>query len=162
MSEVRIREATRDDARLIIHYVRELAKFEREPVEKVKLTEAQVVRDGFGERRYFEVLLAQIDSAPVGFALFFHNYSTWEGRPGIYIEDLFVEERVRKLGVGRKLIAAVAKIAKARGCGRIDLSVLDWNPARGFYARLGFRRTEGWDVFRLGEPELTQISANSL
>jgi GNAT superfamily N-acetyltransferase len=157
MSTITIRDATERDAALIVHYVRELAKFEREPVEHVKLSEADVLRDAFGVHRYFEVLIAEADSKPIGFALFFHNYSTWQGRPGLYIEDLFVEEQWRKHRVGRKLIAAVARIAKDRGCARIDLSVLNWNPAREFYSRLGFRPVDGWTVYRLIDPELERI-----
>ncbi len=106
-------------------------------------------RDAFGVPRRFEVLIAETDRKPAGFALFFPNYSTWEGKPGLYIEDIFVEESARKFGIGRKLIAAVAKIAQSRGCARIDLAVLHWNPARGFYHRLGFRHAEPWQIFRL-------------
>jgi GNAT superfamily N-acetyltransferase len=150
MAETRIRWATENDAALIVHFIRALAIFEREPVEQVKITEGDVRRDAFGANRRFEVLLAEIDRKPVGFALFFPNYSTWEGKSGLYIEDIFVEESARKSGIGRKLIAAVAKIAQSRGCARIDLAVLDWNPARGFYHRLGFRHAEPWQIFRLG------------
>lgn len=158
MAKIRIRWATESDAALIVHFIRELAIFEKEPVEQVKITEADVRRDSFGPARRFEVLIAEVDRKPVGFALFFPNYSTWEGKPGLYIEDIFVEESVRKSGVGRKLIATVAKIAKARGCARIDLAVLDWNPARGFYHRLGFRHAEPWQIFRLAADGLTAIT----
>ncbi len=149
MAETRIRWATERDAALIVHFIRALAIFEKEPVEQVKITEADVLRDCFGPTRRFEVLIAEVDRKPAGFALFFPNYSTWEGKPGLYIEDIFVEESARKSGIGRKLIAAVAKIAKSRGCARIDLAVLDWNPARGFYHRIGFRHAEPWQIFRL-------------
>ncbi len=149
MAETSIRWATENDAALIVRYIRELAIFEKEDVTNVHITEADVCRDAFGAPRRFEVLIAEVDRKPVGFALFFPNYSTWEGRAGLYIEDIFVEESARKFGVGRKLIAAVAKIAQSRGCGRIDLAVLHWNPARGFYHRLGFRHAEPWQIFRL-------------
>jgi len=149
MAETSVRWATENDAALIVHFIRALAIFEKEPVEHVRITEADVHRDAFGPSRRFEVLIAEIDRKPVGFALFFPNYSTWEGKPGLYIEDIFVEESARKSGIGRKLIAAVAKIAESRRCARIDLAVLDWNPARGFYNRLGFRRAEQWQIFRL-------------
>ncbi len=158
MAETRIRWATENDAALIVHFIRALAIFEKEPVEQVRITEADVRRDGFGAHRRFEVLIAEVDRAAVGFALFFPNYSTWEGKPGIYIEDIFVEESIRGTGIGRKLIAAVAKIAHSRGCARIDLAVLNWNPARGFYHRLGFRHAEPWQIFRLAADELRTLS----
>ena len=118
---------------------------------------ADVRRDAFGATRRFEVLIAEVDRKPAGFALFFPNYSTWEGKPGLYIEDIFVEESARGTGVGRRLIAAVAKIAHSRGCARIDLAVLHWNPARGFYHRLGFRHAEPWQIFRLTESSFASL-----
>ncbi len=121
-------------------------------------TEKEVIRDGFGGSPRFEVLLAELDRKVAGFALFFFNYSTWEGQPGIYVEDLFVEERARKLGVGRKLMASVARIARERGCSRITLSVLDWNPAREFYSRLGFGPTSGWLQYALGGDRIVTLS----
>ena len=151
MTENKIRWATETDAALIVHFIRELATYEKEPPASVKITEADVRRDAFGAHRRFEALIAEVAGKPVGFALFFANYSTWEGKPGLYIEDIFVEESARKTGIGRQLIAAVAKIAQSRGCGRIDLAVLDWNPARGFYQRLGFRHADVWQIFRLPE-----------
>jgi GNAT superfamily N-acetyltransferase len=157
MVETRIRWATENDAALIVHYIRELAIFEKEPVEQVRITNADVRRDGFGPTRRFEVLIAEVDRKPAGFALFFPNYSTWEGKPGLYIEDIFVEESARKTGLGRRLIAAVAKIAWSRGCARIDLAVLHWNPARGFYHRLGFRHAEPWQIFRLAATDFAAI-----
>ena len=100
---IRIRRACEDDAALIVHYIRALAQYEKEAVENVRITEADVRRDGFGERRRFEVLIAESDGAAAGFALFFPTYSTWEGRPGMYVEDIFVEEAARKSGAGRAL-----------------------------------------------------------
>jgi GNAT superfamily N-acetyltransferase len=161
MAETTIRWATENDATLIAHYIRELAIYEKEPAENVKITEAEVRRDGFGANRRFEVIIAEIDRKPMGFALFFPNYSTWEAQQGLYIEDIFVEEAERKSGVGRQLIAAVAKIAKSRGCARIDLSVLDWNPARAFYKRLGFRHAEVWQTFRLTASNLEALSTEA-
>ncbi len=159
MGEIRIRAARQPDASLIVSFIRKLAIFEKEPAESVKITEADVLRDGFGRNPRFEVLLAELDGAPAGFALFFPNYSTWEGRPGLYLEDIFVEPSARKHGVGRKLIAAMAKIARERNCARIDLSMLDWNPARGFYNRLGFRHLQTWQPFRLSGPALDSLAA---
>jgi GNAT superfamily N-acetyltransferase len=158
MADTRIRWATENDAALIVHFIRALAIFEKEPVEQVRITEADVRRDGFGEHRRFEVLIGEVDRKPVGFALFFPNYSTWEGKPGLYIEDIFVDESMRGTGIGRKLIAAVAKIAQSRGCARIDLAVLNWNPARGFYNRLGFRHAEPWQIFRLAQSGVDSLS----
>ncbi|HYA34309.1 MAG TPA: GNAT family N-acetyltransferase [Candidatus Binataceae bacterium] len=156
-----VRPAVPDDAELIVHFVRELARFEKEPAENVRITEHDVLRDAFGTNPRFDVLIAELDDVPVGFALFFHNYSTWTGRPGIYVEDIFVEERVRKLSVGRRLMAAIARIARSRGCERIDLSVLDWNPARGFYRRLGFRHIDQWQPFRLQGDALNALADES-
>ncbi|HLX38383.1 MAG TPA: GNAT family N-acetyltransferase [Candidatus Binataceae bacterium] len=158
MADTRIRWATENDAALIVHFIRALAIFEKEPVEQVRITEADVLRDGFGSHRRFEVLIAEVERKAVGFALFFPNYSTWEGKPGLYIEDIFVDESMRGTGIGRKLIAAVAKIGKSRGCARIDLAVLNWNPARGFYNRIGFRHAEPWQIFRLAQSGLEALS----
>ena len=158
MAQTLIRWATENDAALIVHFVRALAAFEKEPLEHVHLTEADVVRDGFREPRRFEVLLAELDGKPVGFTLFFSRYSTWQGRHGLYIEDIFVDESARGTGIGRKIIAAVVKIAKARGASRIDLSVLKWNPARNFYHRLGFDHAEPWMSYRLGESHFAALA----
>ncbi len=145
---IRIRPAQASDAALIVRFVRALAVYEKEPPETVRVTEVDIVRDGFGERPRFEALIAELDGVAAGFALFFPNYSTWEGRPGLYVEDIFVEESARRHGVGRRLMAAVARIARERGFARLDLAMLDWNPARGFYRRLGFRHMESWQPFR--------------
>jgi GNAT superfamily N-acetyltransferase len=141
-----------------VRLVRELALYEREAAERVRLTEEDVVRDGFGERPRFKVLLVEIGDEPVGFALFFENYSTWEGRPGIYVEDLFLEERARGLGLGRELLAEIARIAETRGCLRIDLAVLDWNPTREFYDRLGFEKLPEWNAYRLTQPGIAKLA----
>lgn len=132
-----IRCAILADADEIVDLVRALAIYEKEPLSSVKLTAADVRRDGFGPARRFEVLLAEDDGRALGFALFFPNYSTWEGRAGLFIEDLFVREEARGRGIGRQLVTAVAAIARSRGCPRIDLNVLDWNPTRDFYHRIG-------------------------
>ena len=161
MANTRIRWATEGDAALIVHFVRALAAYEKEPLENVHLTEADVLRDGFGEPRRFEVLIAELDSKPVGFTLFFDRYSTWQGRHGLYIEDIFVDVSARGTGIGRKIIAAVAKIATSRGASRIDLSVLKWNPARNFYHRLGFDHAEPWMSYRLGESNFATLAAEA-
>ncbi len=144
-----VRWATPDDASAIVRFIQGLAEFEREPASSVKVTEADIVRDGFGARPSFEVLIAEQDDSPVGFALFFMNYSTWEGTLGLYIEDLFVDESARGTGAGRALMAAASAVAKDRGCARLELSVLDWNPARAFYERLGMSHQQKWLPYRL-------------
>ena len=149
----RIRPATRADAAEILAMIRELAAFEREP-DAVVATVADLERDGWGDGTgtgpVFEALMAvDAEETPVGFALFFHNYSTWRGRPGIYVEDLYVRPQARGEGIGALLLQAVARIAVARRCARIDLWVLDWNPARDFYHRLGFEDLTEWRPYRL-------------
>ncbi len=159
--EIGITPAQASDAALIVRFVRALAAYEKEPPETVRVTEADIVRDGFGERPRFEALIAEIDGVAAGFALFFPNYSTWEGLPGLYVEDIFVEESARRHGVGRRLMAAVARIARERGFARLDLAMLDWNPARGFYRRLGFRHMELWQPFRLESRALEGLARES-
>lgn len=158
---IRVRPAQVSDAGLIVRLVRALAAYEKESPETVRITEADVIRDGFGETPRFEALIAEMDGVAVGFALFFANYSTWEGLPGLYVEDLFVEERARRHDIGRRLMAAVARIARERGFGRIDLAVLNWNPARGFYRRLGLRHMESWELFRLEGGALENLAVQS-
>ncbi len=158
MSEGSIRPAGPEDAGDIVRLVRALAAYENEPVETVRMTEADVLRDGFSEPRRFEVLLAEDAGEAVGFALFFHNYSTWEGRAGIYVEDLFVEERARGQGLGRALVVEIARIAKARDCPRIDLWVLHWNPTREFYHRIGINHMDEWLPYRMVEPEIGRLA----
>ena len=161
MSEVTIRRARPDDASTIIRFVRGLAAFENEPAESVKLTEADLLRDVFGATPRCEVLIAERDGVSLGFALFFHNYSTWEGRSGLYIEDLFVDEAARNGGVGRALMAAVARLASERGCARVELAVLDWNPAREFYHRLGMRHMTEWLPYRMDGDAVTALAAEA-
>jgi ribosomal protein S18 acetylase RimI-like enzyme len=158
MPSVTIRPAEASDAATIVRLVRELAEFER-LAHEVRITEADVLRDGFGERPRFECLLAEVDGAAAGFVLFLHSYSTFEGRHGIYVEDLYVSEAARGLGIGRRLMARLARIAIERDCRRLDLGVLDWNPARGFYDRLGFRHSAGWLPYRLTGDALARLAS---
>lgn len=158
MPEVRIREAGRSDAATIATLIHELAVFEK-LAHEVRVSPEDILRDGFGARPWFECLLAEVDGEAAGFALFFANYSTFEGRPGIYLEDLFVQERARGLGIGRKLMARIAAIVAARGGARIDLGVLDWNPAREVYHRLGLRHLDAWLPYRLSGTALTRLAA---
>src|SRR5947208_14162068 len=132
-----IRPATKADVGLILHFVRELADYERES-QAVKATEADLERDGFCAAPKFRVVIAEWESEPAGFALFFYNYSTWQGGPGLYLEDLFVRPVFRGQGIGKALLAYLARVAVDEGCGRLVWAVLDWNtPAIEFYKSLG-------------------------
>ncbi len=153
-----IRMAGREDATTILRLIRELAAYE-DLLDQVRASEADILRDGFGDRPRFECLLAEQGGEAVGFALFFHSYSTFEGRSCLYLEDLYVGERVRSLGLGRALMARLARLAVARGCARLELAVLDWNPARAFYRRLGFDHNTDWLPYRLGGARLEALAA---
>src|ERR671931_1188571 len=144
-----IRPARVEDVPTILGLIRDLATYERAPNE-VTATEEQLVDVLFGERPAAEVLLAFEGESPVGFAVFFYNFSTWLGRPGLYLEDLFVNPDKRGKGYGRALLVELAKIARDRGCGRMEWAVLDWNePAIKFYRKLGARSMDEWTVYRL-------------
>lgn len=143
-----VREAGPRDAATIADLVKELAAFEG-MAERARMSEADVLRDGFGERRHFECLLAEEAGEALGLALFYHNYSTFAGRPGLFLEDIFVREPARGAGVGRLLMERLAALALARGCVQLELSVLHWNPARAFYDRLGFAHSADWLPYRL-------------
>jgi GNAT superfamily N-acetyltransferase len=148
-SDFEIRPARLEDVPVILELIRELATYERAPNE-VTATEEQLVEVLFGERPSAEVLLALEGKSPVGFAVFFYNFSTWLGRPGLYLEDLFVKPEKRGTGYGRALLVDLAKIARDRGCGRMEWAVLDWNePAIKFYRALGAKPMDEWTVFRL-------------
>jgi GNAT superfamily N-acetyltransferase len=144
-----IQPAQLSDIPVILQLIRDLATYERAPND-VTATEEQLRRVLFGERPSAEVLIAREGSAPVGFAVFFHNFSTWLGQPGLYLEDLFVKPEKRGKGHGRALLQHLARIAQDRGCGRMEWAVLDWNdPAIQFYRKLGARPMDEWTVFRL-------------
>ena len=160
MPTVTIRPAVEADAATILGFVRELAEFEREP-HAVKATVDDVRRNGWGPDAVFEALMAELDGVPVGFALTFRNYSTWEGRAGLFVEDLYVQPHARQFGVGRTLLAAVAQRAVERGCKRVDLNVLNWNPARGFYDRIGFKQLEEWLPYRLTGEALAALAGEA-
>lgn len=155
---VSIRPAVVEDAALIVRLIRELAAFEKARPEQVRVREEDVRRWGFGPERVFEALLAEENGEGLGFALFFRNYSTWEGQPGLYLEDLFVPERHRGRGIGFALLREVARTAVARGCPRVDWAVLDWNPAREFYRRIGAVELEEWRVCRLTGAALKELA----
>ena len=153
-----IRAAGVEDVPVILELIRELATYERAPYEVVA-TEKQLVGVLFGERPTAEVLLAFERKSPVGFAVFFHNFSTWLGRPGLYLEDLFIKPEKRERGYGRALLVDLAKIALDRGCGRMEWAVLDWNePAIKFYRSLGAKPMEEWTVFRLTRDGIAKLA----
>jgi GNAT superfamily N-acetyltransferase len=151
--EILIRPATRGDLAQILAFVRELATYERLE-HQVVASESDLAVALFGPRPYAEVVFACLDGSPVGFALFFHNFSTFLGKPGIYLEDLYVRPEARGRGIGRRLLAWLARTALERGCGRLDWAVLNWNtPSIGFYRNLGAVAIDEWTTFRLsGEP----------
>jgi GNAT superfamily N-acetyltransferase len=158
---VTIRPATADEAGLILQFIRDLAKYEHLEHEVVA-TEDTLRERLFGPRQYAEVVFACLDGEPVGFALFFHNFSTFLGQPGIYLEDLYVRPEARRHGVGRRLLAWLAVTAIERGCGRLEWSVLDWNePSIRFYRNLGAIAMDAWRIFRLTGPALTQLAQKS-
>jgi GNAT superfamily N-acetyltransferase len=154
---IEIRFAAAEDAGLLLALIRGLAAFERAP-DAVVATEADLVRHGFGEEPQFEAIIAFLDGDPAGFAAFHSRFSTWLGRPGLYLEDLFVTEAARGRGVGRRLIARLAAIAVERGWGRIDFQVLEWNPARRFYERLGLGHVGDWLRYGGDEAALRRLA----
>jgi len=153
-----LRFATVDDVGLIFDFIRQLANYEKITDEVV--TDKDHLRQSlFGERRVAEVVIASYEGEPAGFALFFHNFSTFLGRPGIYLEDLFVIPELRGHGIGRILLSFLAKLAVERGCGRLEWWVLDCNePAIRFYERLGAQAMDDWTVFRLTGETLEELA----
>ena len=153
---LRISSAREQDVPLILGFIRQLAEYERLSHE-VAATEQTLRETLFGERPYAEVLIAHWDEEPVGFALFFHNYSTFLAKPGIYLEDLFVNPSARGRGVGKALLTRLAGLAIERNCGRVEWSVLDWNaPSIEFYRRMGAKAMDEWTIFRLTGEALGQ------
>ena len=158
MSDVSIRAAFPSDAQTILDFIVGLAEFENEPRSTVEATVQSIRRDGFGEDRLFETLIAERAGEPIGMALFFPHYSTWTGTPALYLEDLFVVPEARGGGAGFALMRALAEIAEARGWKRLDLSVLDWNPAREFYHQLGMTHEAEWLLYRLDENGIAALA----
>jgi GNAT superfamily N-acetyltransferase len=155
---IEIRSATEADVGILLGLIRDLAVYEKKPVSIVQATEEDLKRDGFGLNRRFEARLAFIDGTPVGFTLFFPDYSTWEGRAGLFLEDIFVAETARRRGIGRALMADLAAIALARDWRRINFRVLTWNPARDFYHALGFAHIEEWLPYRIEGKALRKLA----
>jgi GNAT superfamily N-acetyltransferase len=153
-----IRPATRADIPQILAFIRALAAYEREP-DAVKATEAGLERDGFGPNPFYSCLIAEHDGRAAGFALYFFNYSTWLGRPGLYLEDLFVEPEFRGLGIGKALLERVAAVAVDKGCPRLQWEVLDWNtPAIEFYRAMGAEFLDEWRNVRLDGEALRRLA----
>jgi GNAT superfamily N-acetyltransferase len=157
-ADFRIRLAGRSDVSTILALIRELAEYERAP-DEVVTTEDQLRENLFGAHPAAEVLIGEEAGEPVSFALFFHNFSTWMGRRGLYLEDLFVRPAVRGKGYGRALLVRLAQLARDRECGRMEWAVLDWNePAIQFYRKLGARPNEEWTIFRLTRDGIARLA----
>jgi GNAT superfamily N-acetyltransferase len=158
---ITIRPATRADVPVVMEFIRDLARYERLEHE-VSASEAELGEALFGERPYAEVVFACSGGEPVGFALFFHNFSTFKGRPGIYLEDLFVRPQARGRGIGKRLLAHLAHTALERRCARLEWAVLDWNePSIGFYRSLGAVPMDEWTIFRLTGDALALLAGSA-
>jgi len=154
-----IRPASARDIPLIAQFIRDLAEYER-LAHEVRFDEAVLEAKLFGTRPYAEVLIGEIDGSPQGFALFFHNFSTFEGKPGVYLEDLFVRPEARGAGLGKALLKKLAAIAVERDCARLEWSVLDWNePAIQFYKALGAKPMDEWTIYRVDGTALAKLAA---
>ena len=161
MNDIRllVRLATPHDAATILGFIRELATYEREP-ESVVATEADLLRDGWGDTARFTALIAEHDGVAAGFALYFTTYSTWRGHHGIRLEDIYVTPTLRGHGIGKALLARLARIALDQGCPRLEWDVLDWNaPAIAVYERVGAKRLAEWSIMRLSEEPLKALAA---
>ena len=160
-TKTRIVPATKRDISLIREFILELAEYERALPGEAPVTEQDLADTLFSDRPAAEVLIAYLDDEPAGFALFFHNYSTWLGKRGIYLEDLFVRPPARKHGVGFALLRELARVAIDRDCGRLDWSVLTWNElAISFYKRIGARHMDDWTTFRLTGDALARVAGS--
>ena len=155
-----IRTATSNDIPLILQFIRELAEYEKAP-EQAVATPEDLVRHGFSADPKFRALIAEWDSGPAGFALFFYHFSTWVGRPTLFLEDLFVRPRFRGKGIGKALLLRLAKLAVQEGCGRFEWQVLDWNtPAIEFYESLGAKVMKEWLTMRVSGEELEELASH--
>lgn len=153
-----IRPATPDDVALVLQFIRDLAEYEK-LLDEVRATETSLRECLFGVRPVAEALIGECDGKAAGFALFFHNFSTFVGRPGIYVEDIFVRPAFRGRGLGKAFFLYLAELARRRDCGRMEWAVLDWNePAIAFYRRLGARAMDEWKVFRLDREAIGRLA----
>ncbi len=157
MSKVKVRPATVDDVELLHKFSVDLSTYEDEP-NAVTATPQTLARDGFGKDPKFAALIAEVSGKPAGFALYTFNYSVWTGARGIFIEDIWVVPEQRRGGVARALMVALAQECAAKGYKRIDLNVLDWNPARGFYEKVGYRWIKNWLPYRLSGEALAKLA----
>ena len=158
---INIRAATQADVGQILSFIRGLAKYEREP-DAVSATEEGLLRDGFGPNPFYYCLIAEQEGRPAGFAFYFFDYSTWLGRSGIYLEDIFVHPEFRGLGIGKALLKQVAVIAQEKGCARLKWAVLDWNtPAIDFYRAMGAEFMDEWRTVRVSGEALAHLAGNS-
>ncbi len=154
-----IRPATPADVPLILEFIRELAEYERDPQAAVA-TQADLLRDGFGPEPKFRVDIAEWSGEPAGFAFYFWNYSTWQGKPGLYLEDLFVRARFRGKGIGKALLVHLAQVALKNNCRRLVWQVLDWNiPAIEFYQSLGATVMKEWLTMRITDDALVRLAS---
>ncbi|KAJ2158889.1 acetyltransferase [Coemansia sp. RSA 552] len=167
MAAIRLAPAQRTDVGLVLWFIQQLAAYEKAP-DQVTATEALLEKNLFGPRPYAEVILAFVDDGgtgeetPAGFALYFYNFSTWVGKPGLYLEDLFVVPEFRGRGVGRRLLVQLGQIAKERDCGRMEWVVLDWNdPAMRFYLEMGARQMKEWIIHRVTGPALDRLAGET-
>ena len=165
METLNVRPATPADVPKILAFIRDLAAYEREP-DAVHATEADLLRDGFGPEKRFDCLIAELNESGktihAGFALYFHNYSTWRGHAGIHIEDLYVNPEHRGKAIGKALLTRVAAIAVAEGCSRLQWDVLEWNtPAIGFYEQMGAKMLMDWRTMRVTGEALPALAAQS-
>lgn len=156
-NKITVRQTSKEDIPLIMDFVRSLAEFEGLS-DKVLSTEDKLREALFGKRPYAETIIAEVDDKPAGFIIFFHNFSSFVGKPGLYIEDIFVYPEYRGLGVGRELMVRCGQIAKERNCGRMEWSVLDWNPARKFYEHFGGQLQKEWLLYRLDEKGIKELA----
>ena len=158
----RIRDAAASDVPVILRLIRGLAEYERAP-DAVTATEEDLLRDGFGDHPRFHVVLAEWDGVAAGYAFYFFNYSTWEGRPALYLEDLFVVPEYRGWGIGKALLVHLARIAVEKGCGRYQWQVLDWNePAIRFYESMGGQVLREWLTVRVKGEDLERLAGSAV
>lgn len=157
LQKLTIRPAVEQDAPVLLSLIKELAVFEK-LADRVINSEEAVRETLFGQKTYAEAEIAYWEGEPAGMVIFFHNYSTFLGKPGLYIEDLFVREKFRGRGIGKALFLECARLAKERNCGRMEWVVLDWNPAREFYEKMGAYPLTEWVIYRMDEDSLENLN----
>jgi len=157
IQEFKLRFAVPEDTRVILGFIKELAEYESLSCEVV--ADEEILKNSLFERNVAEVIIGEYDERPVGFAVFFHNFSTFLGRPGIYIEDLYIQPEKRGKGLGKVMLSFLAKLTKERNCGRLEWSCLDWNlPSINFYKKLGAKPMDDWTSYRITAKELDELA----